>query len=68
MAIEGFVMLQHRGRYAIFNRDGIYRELKTGDRIEVDTGKDWIEMQVNHDFEAEISFYPKMVYARLIAQ
>ena len=28
MSIEGFVMLQHRGRYAIFNQDGICHELK----------------------------------------
>jgi hypothetical protein len=33
MPIEGFVMLEHRGRYAIYSQDGISRELKTGDRI-----------------------------------
>jgi hypothetical protein len=49
-----------------------YHKLKIDDRIEVDTGKGWIEMRVGHDFEGyyldgkEISFYPKMVYARLV--
>ena len=74
MSIEGFVMLEHRGRYAIYTQDGISCELKIGDRIAVDTGKDWIEMQVSRDLEScflkaqKISFYPKMVYARLITQ
>jgi hypothetical protein len=74
MLIEGFVMLEHRGRYAIYSQDGISYELKNGDRIEVDMGKDWIEMQVSRDLEScflkaqKISFYPKMVYARLITQ
>jgi hypothetical protein len=36
MPIESFVMLQNRGRYAIYSQDGECRELKTGDRIEVD--------------------------------
>ena len=72
MPIEGFIMLEHCGRYALFTQDGISCELKTGDRIEVNTGKEWLEMQVIRDLEScflkaqKISFYPKMVYARLI--
>lgn len=74
MMIEGFVMLQHRGRYAIYNQGGLYHELKYGDQIEVETGEGWIQMQVDHDFEGyyleskRISFYPKRVYARLTVQ
>jgi hypothetical protein len=47
MSTEGFVMLQHCGRYAIYGRE-IYHELSSGDR--------------------KISFYPMMVYARLISK
>ncbi|HBF38229.1 MAG TPA: hypothetical protein DDW50_13015 [Firmicutes bacterium] len=72
MPIEGFVILQRRGRYGICNPNGNQCQLKIDDRIEVDTGKGWIEMRVGYDFEGyyldgkEISFYPKMVYARLV--
>jgi hypothetical protein len=46
--------------------------IRIDDRIKVDTGDEWIEMRIGHDFEGyyldgkEISFYPRMVYARLV--
>lgn len=72
MVIEGFVVMQHQGRYGIYNREGLFHELNCEDRIEVDTGQGWIEMRVKQDFEGYylsskvIIFYPKMVYARLM--
>ena len=70
MKFEGFVAIQHQGRLAIYNRGGVYHELKESDRIEVDTGEHWIKMEVKRDYEGyylesnRIAFYPKIVYVK----
>jgi len=72
MTPEESVILNHRGCYALYDRGGTFRELKDGDRVEVNLGKERIEMRVIHDFEGyylegeRISFYPKNVRAKLI--
>ena len=38
MIFEGFIMIQHNGTFAMYNRDS-YRQLLAGDCVEVDTGK-----------------------------
>ncbi len=70
--IAGFIMLQHQGRYALYNRE-LYHELQPDDQVAVDLGDDvWITLKVARDKEGyyltnrDIAFYPKMVYGRLI--
>ncbi len=70
--IAGFIMLQHQGRYAIYNRE-LFHELQRDDAVAVDLGDDvWVTLKVAKDKEGyyltnhDISFYPKMVYGRLI--
>ena len=74
MSIEGFVLLHPRGHYAIYKYRGQRHDLITGDRLEVDTGLGWITMWVCHGIDGyylsgdKITFYPKMVYARLLTE
>lgn len=69
MIFEGFIMIQHNGTFAMYNRDS-YRQLLPGDCVEVDTGKEWIKMSVRRGLDGyflhskTFMFYPKMVYAR----
>ncbi|NLW47985.1 MAG: hypothetical protein GXY86_11700 [Firmicutes bacterium] len=69
MIFEGFIMLQHNGSFAMYNRDS-YHQLTSGDRVEVDTGTEWIEMSVRRGLDGyflhskTFMFYLKMVYAR----
>ena len=70
--IEGFLVMHHRGDYAICNRELFY-ELRQNDCVAVELKKDaWVEMTVMRDMEGyylknqAISFYPKMVYGRLV--
>jgi hypothetical protein len=71
MPIEGFVLLHPRGYYALYQPDACL-ELHTGDRLAVDTGANWIAMEVAHSFQGyylrgeKLSFYPIQVYARLL--
>ncbi len=46
MSIEGFVLLHPRGHYAIYPYPGVRHDLACGDRLEVDTGREWIIMWV----------------------
>ncbi len=72
MSIEGFVLLHPRGHYAIYPYPGVRHDLACGDRLEVDTGREWITMWVRDGINGyylsgdKISFYPLMVYARLV--
>jgi hypothetical protein len=70
--IEGFLIMHHQGHYAICNRELFY-ELRQNDCVAVELEKDaWVTMTVMRDMEGyylkskEISFYPKMVYGRLV--
>lgn len=69
MIIEGFIMLQHNGYLGMYAKK-FYHELREGDRLEVDTGENWIQMSVqkaNDGFylhSETFSFYPKMVYVK----
>ena len=71
MPIEGFVILHPRGHYALYQPDRYYK-LNDGDQLEVDTGQNWLPMEVAYSLEGyylrgnKISFFPKMVYARKI--
>jgi hypothetical protein len=67
--MEGFLMMQHNGRYSIYNRETSH-ELTCGDCIEVNIDQYWISMRIKHDGEGyyllgdKLSFYPKRVYVR----
>jgi hypothetical protein len=67
--IEGYLMIQHNGRYAICNRETTY-ELTSGECMEVKIENAWIAMRIEHDGEGyyllgdHLSFYPKQVYVR----
>lgn len=69
MKVEGYLMMQHNGRYAIYNRETTY-ELTCGNCIEVQIEDAWIAMRIEHDGEGyyllgdKLSFYPKRVYVR----
>jgi len=69
--IEGFILLHPRGYYALYQPQNSY-PLRAGDRLAVNTGDNWIEMEVAHNFEGyylrneKISFHHLRVYARLV--
>ncbi len=72
-SIEGFLVMHHQGHYAICNRGGLFYELRRDDCVAVELAKDaWVKMTVTKDLEGyylkneEISFYPKIVYGRLL--
>lgn len=69
MKVEGYLMIQHNGRYAIYNRETTY-ELTCGECVEVQIEETWKAMRIEHDGEGyyllgdNLSFYPKRVYVR----
>ena len=73
MSLEGFILLHPCGYLALYRADFCH-ELHSGDRLEVEVGPVWIEMEVAHSFEGyylkgeKISFYPKQVYGRLVEE